>query len=234
MPSQCSPPIYRSDDDGFQIVNRLRRKKAFDGAHHHERDDNQKKSGAGEPSKYLNFLGAKCKAAIPCKFSGRSVGKGSQSDSDGVRTLMKAIGQQRHRVVPPAGGNFDGHHDRGNPHYGSRAAFASQVNRVERVVVSSSVQVMGVRSQILKFADVEHCRRCDAVMQPIPHIEIRVHLGIQPPVKCSISMVAPMPISIMPPTTSALLPATAPNTRPTMTPMVTKTKVVKPMAAATG
>ena len=93
MPSQCSPPTYRSDDDGFQIVNRLRRKKAFDGAYDHEHDDNQKKNGAGEPSQYLNFLGAKCKAAVPCKFSGRSVGKGAQSDRDGVRAHIKAIGQ---------------------------------------------------------------------------------------------------------------------------------------------
>ena len=76
------------------------------------------------------------------------INEGAQSDGDRMRTHVEAIGQERHRVVGPAGSDFGHHHDGRDPHHELRAALAGGVALVEFVAVLPRAQVMGVHLMV--------------------------------------------------------------------------------------
>ena len=61
-----------------------------------------------------------------------------------MRTHVPAIGQQRHRVVPPARHDFDDHRRGGDPHHHERTALGDRTALVEDVVVNPSGYVFRV------------------------------------------------------------------------------------------
>ena len=57
---------------------------------------------------------------------------------------MPAIGQQSHRVEPPACGNFDHHHGRSDPCDEPRAAFGVVIATIELMTMRPAGQLFGM------------------------------------------------------------------------------------------
>jgi len=108
-------------------MNRQRRNQSLDRVlQHGERDPDQRQC-AGKSSQHFNFPGAKRKAAIMGVMTRGLVGDDGQTKRERVRAHVPAIGEQGHRVVVPAAGDFGDHHDQGEQHGVAGVAFGKRV-----------------------------------------------------------------------------------------------------------
>ena len=154
------------------IVNRLGSDEPLDGPEYHQRHHRQEQDGTGEASKDFDLPRPEREPRVGGVSTGGGVGEGAQSDGKRVRTHVKAVGKQRHRVVPPARDDLDNHHDGGQPRDRSRPPLTGGIAAVEDVVVLPVGDVAVVAWQFLEY--VAHTvTRCVSYRQDAPK---RIHV----------------------------------------------------------
>jgi len=134
---QGAGQVHHQPDDrhghGLLVVDGLRTDHALDRAEHHQRGNAKQEDSAGKARQHFDLPGAEGKAGIGGVAARGGIGEGAQTDGQRVRAHVPAIGQQRHRVEPQAGGDLHEHRDGGNHHHEPRAALGGLVAGIEDV-----------------------------------------------------------------------------------------------------
>jgi len=136
------------NDDGLAVVDGLRRPQPLDRAEQHHAGDAEQEDGAGEAAENLDLPGAEGKARVAGVAARAGVGQRAEADGHRVRAHVPAVGQQCHRVEPPAGQDLHHHGDRGDPHHRPGAALRRGVAGVELMMVLPGRQVVAVHEPL--------------------------------------------------------------------------------------
>ena len=132
---QVDGQTHDGHHDGFAVLNGLWRGQSLEGAKHHQGCHTQQEDRAGKAGQDLDLPGAERKPRITRIAPCRGIGEGTEPDGHGMRTHVPAIGQQGHRVEPPAREDLGHHHGGRNAHHPPGAALGGLAAVVKDVVV---------------------------------------------------------------------------------------------------
>ncbi len=124
-------------------MDRLRRKEAADRFDEHHPGHADQREGAGVAGQDFDFPGTEGKARVAGVFACGSISKRRETDGQGVRAHVPAIGEHGHGIEPPAGDDFEHHGGKRDPEHAAGIALGAGVADGVVVTVGPARQVMG-------------------------------------------------------------------------------------------
>jgi len=128
-------------------MDRQRDEKALRRLHRHQHPHRAEAKGAGVGGERRDLAGAEGEAGVPPVTPGKNIGSQSDAQRQDMGAHVPAVGQQGHRVEPPAHDDLDDHHAGGEErHPASRpfGFFALGGIAAEHMAVAPALQIVGM------------------------------------------------------------------------------------------
>ena len=103
---QVDDQAKRRDRHCLRVVDGSGRQQPLHRTDRHQRGDAEQEQGAGVAAQHLDLPGAEGEARVVAVAPRAGVGERGQPQRQRMRAHVPAVGQQRHRVEPPAAGDL--------------------------------------------------------------------------------------------------------------------------------